>query len=320
MFYDVHAHILNMDYVPDKCIGIELPLSKILMNKAGKFLHWLWPFSDDDVFEDISAFNENMSMSQDENFSELASKYQFESCICIVQMDFFSVKGHLKVPYEMQLLEALEIRNKFGRDKAKVFMGLDPNAPYYDYLIEKYIDIVDGIKLYPPLNAIPTHRNFDRLWKICIKKSIPITAHCGPDAMVTAPFFNNKTAAEYANPKNWECVLTRYPELKLNLAHFGSGNQTWENWIISFMRRFPNVYTDTSYSITSNRRMERYKYWLETEEKFADRLLFGSDYFISKMSDRNLEKCIDRANKYLGNDAMKKATMHNPARFLFRGN
>ena len=315
MLYDCHAHILNIDYVPDECVGIDLPFSKKLMNKISNILHNIWPFSDDDYLDNISAFEKNMSQTQEENYIELASKYPYLNCICIVQMDFYSVKGNEKIPYEMQLLEGLAVRNKFGRDKVKLFMGIDPNTPYYDYLIEKYIDIIDGVKIYPPLNSIPTHDNFNKLWQICEKKQIPVTAHCGPNAAITAPIFRNPVAAEFANPKNWRKVLEKYPLLKVNLAHFGSGDEEWEKTIISLMYRFPSVYTDTAYSIATDARMARYRNWLD-DSVFRRRLLFGSDYFISNMENKSFEKCLKRAKDFLGDDGFVLAAIENPRKFL----
>lgn len=315
MIFDCHAHILNIDFVPDEFIGIELPLSKKLMHKLSKFLSVLWPFSGDDILEDVAAFQRNMGQTQEENFVELQSKLPLESCICIVTMDFYSVKGNAKKGIETQLLECLAIREKYGHKVCKVFMGIDPNNPEMDSLMSKYIGVVDGIKLYPPINCLPTHANLEKLYSKCIDLNLPITVHCG-DSGVSAPTFLNDEAKEYGNPSHWEKVLIKFPDLKINLAHFGSGNKEWELKIVELMKRFPNVHTDTAYSIGSPERLERYQYWLATEPLFAKRLLFGTDYFILNMATKNLLFCIFKTADCLGATNFLLATETNPKRFF----
>lgn len=317
MFHDCHAHILNIDFVPDEFIGPSIPLSKKLMTKFSKILHYLWPFSSRDGLDDLASFEKNMGQSQEQNFLELQRLLPENSCICVVTMDFFSVKGKSKVPFEEQLIETLALRDRVGSERMKVFFGVDPNAPYREDLIENYINKCDGVKIYPPLDANPTKANFMRLWALCERNSIPITAHCG-DSGVSAPYFGNSAAKDNASPLHWETVLGWYPNLKINLAHFGAGNEAWEKKIIELMHRYPNVYTDTAYSIGSDARMERYKIWLEKESILHERLLFGTDYFILNIENNDLRENINRARDFLGYEVFRRITEVNPLSFLRR--
>ncbi len=94
------------------------------------------------------------------------------------------------------------------------------------------------------------------LYAWCEENEVPIVAHTA-DTQAAGPGFGTR-----AEPKLWEKVLTKYPKLKLDFAHFGLFTQalnladapkqfgkTWESEIGAYIkgRRFPNVYTDISY-------------------------------------------------------------------------
>ena len=171
-----------------------------------------------------------------------------------------------------------------------------------------------GVKLYPPLGFKPCDNEdgevedrLESLYQYCVagrNEPIPITAHCSWSDGV----FSNRAVPgisaykEYyrdmAHPSHWEKVLTRYGNLKLNLAHFGGAGE-WEqralggpsaavdkNWvdtILRLMREHENVYTDLSFhGILTSKNGDAYRRaLLEKISGVEKRVLLGSDWYMS---------------------------------------
>jgi len=137
-----------------------------------------------------------------------------------------------------------------------------------------------GVKLYSPMGFKPTgnaeknmtfpafalqndqslgvalDKALDELYAWCDANEVPILAHT-TDSQSAGPDYAGR-----AEPKFWERVVKKYPNLRLNLAHFGNFSQaigesgatkpyekTWEYEIASYIKggRYPNVYTDISF-------------------------------------------------------------------------
>ncbi|MGO9485958.1 MAG: amidohydrolase family protein [Rhodomicrobium sp.] len=177
-----------------------------------------------------------------------------------------------------------------------------------------------GAKLYSPMGFKPTgnaegglsfpayasmsepgfgaalDRALDALYAWCEASEVPILAHT-TDSQSAGPEY-----AARAEPKFWEKVLTKYPKLRLNLAHFGNFSQalgakgaskpyekTWEYEIGTYIRggRFPNVYADISYFywvLEGSAEKDRiaavktlFAKYFETDPQ-CERLLFGTDW------------------------------------------
>jgi hypothetical protein len=110
-------------------------------------------------------------------------------------------------------------------------------------------DIFAGIKVYPPLGFEPWPTvqeelaKVEHLYKICVDKNIPIITHCS-----TSGFSVTDNAQNFTDPnKQWLSVLAEYPTLKLDFAHFGSGDKKWTEKIVQhIIKEDSNVYTDFS--------------------------------------------------------------------------
>lgn len=165
-----------------------------------------------------------------------------------------------------------------------------------------------GVKLYPPMGFRPwdnTDITFDgafrkprrggpalddeleRLYTWCVAEGVPIKAHA-----------NNSIAADvctgqYANPANWRDVLNRFPELRLNLAHFGGFDEehaddpcgdpgeNWEQTLSEMLGRYPNLYFDLGYwtdAAKDERVIERTRALLEAYPVALERMMYGSDW------------------------------------------
>ena len=96
-----------------------------------------------------------------------------------------------------------------------------------------------GIKVYPPLGFDPwpaadspqkghesnkekekrkkEQDKVNYLYEFCVEKGVPITAHCNDSGFMA----DNVPIEKFTEPGRWKEVVKMYPELRLNLAHFG---------------------------------------------------------------------------------------------------
>ena len=181
-----------------------------------------------------------------------------------------------------------------------------------------------GVKLYSPMGFKPSgnadraltfpayawqqepdfgeklDRALDSLYDWCHAEDVPILAHT-TESQSAGPDF-----AARADPQFWDAVLSKYPKLRVDLAHFGNFSQaftpngdpvanyskTWEYEIAGFIKRgrYPNLYADVSYfwwvldGSTEKEHMKAakklFEKYFETDPK-AERLLFGTDWNMS---------------------------------------
>lgn len=154
------------------------------------------------------------------------------------------------------------------------------------------------------------------------------------DKNVRSLIFNEITAERQIllnHPKLWFKVLDKFPDLKINFAHFGgiiqmskfaNDNQTgfWPKYIIELMETYPNVYTDLScyYNKENNPNYLKDIYhnvYLKLSESVKSRVMYGSDYFMLSLFDTDLKDYIDAFRKAFGND-FKQISEINPIHFL----
>lgn len=153
----------------------------------------------------------------------------------------------------------------------------------------------------------------------------------------------------------WHHETSDYTNLKICLGHWGNGNDwhdyldnAWretdfrkrksdwcslelDNWIINedkiyknfswftiicdLMRKYPNVYTDISYTLYDSTLLPLLKMILEADEKIKERVLFGTDfYLVSKASSERAFAINVRAA--LGNELFEQIAITNAERFL----
>jgi Amidohydrolase len=161
-----------------------------------------------------------------------------------------------------------------------------------------------GVKVYPPMGFDPwpetnqeARQKVMVLYQYCCAKNIPVTSHCSQIG-----FNLDKNYNSYTSPKKWQKVLENYPNLKLNLAHFGEQtkilfifkNQEWQDDIVNLLKndKYPNVYTDFSFRAFDEDYYSSLKKIFGTDRKLLNRILFGSDFMINLL-------CIDSYNDYI---------------------
>lgn len=215
--------------------------------------------------------------------------------------------------------QVLEVKALTQSDPILPFFAVDPrraDRTGKDNLYELFLEAFTGsgtpffgLKCYPALGYRPYDDRLAPIFEICEAKNIPVTSHCGGEAVSTfeksfplryngvdleelLPGKNRKMRARGLNdPKHWHKVLERFPKLRLNLAHFGS-DFFWSAYLqngkddrlqsimdLLLDDRY-QVYTDFSYNVIVG---DTYKSLLEvlTEHpKLKDKIMYGTDYWV----------------------------------------
>ncbi len=244
-----------------------------------------------------------------------------------------------------------------NRDAVLPFFAFDPNNEFcFDYLklaFEEYGYF--GVKVYPALGYLPSHPKLMELFSICEKKRIPVVTHCGGKLVHTSYKYlkgldGKSNIADgngnyqnipkdqqsrwfiagdsyrqfFNNPYNWNPVLKEFPELRLNLGHFGGGeewllmmkgkNNSWVSRILALMDQYEYVYADLSYNIAMNKYVKNKSMFEFIKERFdnsrllRERTLYGSDYYMVVANGHFRSIKMD--------DLIKQIAHINPKRFL----
>lgn len=195
-----------------------------------------------------------------------------------------------------------------------------------------------GIKVYPPIGFDPWPEDDGRelakvkaLYEYCCLKKIPLTAHCSDGGFV----LDGKNAGRFTSPARWEKVLTNYPQLRLDLAHFGKQDNRrylviprddWQRKILELIDNYPHVYTDFSCLGFDADYYRSLRDLIEAQphpqrEKLLQRILFGSDFMINLLwSDSYndyLETFLQADPAILSPERKQLFCSANPERFLF---
>lgn len=151
---------------------------------------------------------------------------------------------------------------------------------------------------------------------------------------------NDKACDLFSHPQNYIPILEKYPDLKICLAHMGGtpemfektkdaylkqvrhfDTKIWFEKIEEMMLRYPNLYTDISYTLTDlddKKVTETILKLMRTPDKqgqlLAKRVLFGTDFFMTERSKSESE-LFKLSQTYLS-EFHDLITRDNPKEFL----
>jgi predicted TIM-barrel fold metal-dependent hydrolase len=194
-----------------------------------------------------------------------------------------------------------------------------------------------GLKLYPRLGFPPSHPVLmDRIYPMLLERNLPVMTHCSGGG-VQGRGVPDATADEWSSPMAWKQVRDRFPDLRVCLAHFG-GMQAWKDYIetgidprdpAAAMQNWqsairtmiegddwPNLWTDISYTLFDfDTCIPFLKIFLQ-EPKLADRVLFGSDFYMTRQEALQERAVCFRLRAALGDDMFRKIAVENPKIWL----
>jgi len=138
-------------------------------------------------------------------------------------------------------------------------------------------------------------------------------------------YFNDN----FVSPDAWRKVLDAtvngrpLKDLRLCLAHFGGSTDLGKKWgrqIIRMMKDYPNVYADISSSFAKEKFRAYFVDILKNDpdrELIKDRILFGTDWYLTLLDGVNYVEYCQKAQKALEFDSSLwfRFTQYNPCRF-----
>lgn len=248
----------------------------------------------------------------------------------------YDMKGMVGSGAISVLLEDLLERNfkKFGDDKTPEMRRASLEAVPWSAFDGSISSIGShyfmGIKVYPPLGFDPwpddekEMKKVRYLYQFCVDNNVPVTSHCSPGG-----FLVNNEYRDFSSPFKWESVLKNYPDLRLNLAHFGGEEKPeWRDKILELIveHDYEHFYTDISYqgvhknSYASLRKIFD-RYHSQQRKRLSEHVIFGTDFMINlqdiKSYSQYLQYFID-ADTFTSEE--KDLMCHiNTERFLYVG-
>jgi predicted TIM-barrel fold metal-dependent hydrolase len=276
----------------------------------------------------------------------------------ILPLDFSFMNAGLmdKVTYVQQLEELFSLKLKYPT-KAFPFVAIDPrsdsSANNMQFVKSYIVRGFSGIKLYPALGYFGYHPDLFDTYSYAEKNCIPILTHCSkggvnmlgkdaPSYLINPECFNKLPDRNYNfpqtgkmedfcdymnNPENFDEVLAKFPKLKICFAHLGidaknkfkvGSTLSWYKKILDLMAKYPNVYTDVSYTVAYK---DFIKWFVSEYETYSDsiknRILYGTDFFMTLQEDNgNDDEILSATQQGLGNTVFMKLAFENVERFL----
>lgn len=122
---------------------------------------------------------------------------------------------------------------------------------------------------------MPNARELDDLWRYASQNGLPVLLHTGTT-------FIDVARLDCTLPRLLDDVATRFPEVRMILAHLG---HPYEGETVAVIRKHPNVYADCS--ALYYRPFQLYHSLMLVQEYGVwDKVLFGSDYPFGTVDER----------------------------------
>ena len=219
------------------------------------------------------------------------------------------------------------------------FATIYPDRPGAADEVRRCIDDLGfrGVKIYPKLGFRPDHPVLmQEVYPFCVDRNIPVMTHCSRGGVYHKGWLQYRQD-EVTEPQAYEGILRAFPDLRLCLAHFG-GDSDWisllehgfdpddphardKNWVSVIDRMlssgdFPNLYTDISYTIFKfNNHISLLRMYMQNP-KVRDKVLFGSDFYMTRQKALSEKAISIRLRDALGEDDFHQIAHINPRRWL----
>jgi predicted TIM-barrel fold metal-dependent hydrolase len=294
----------------------------------------------------LSFITESGRWTQEKVLKRVDQHYPSGTRYVVLPMDMeHSGYGRVRTPLSAQLDELLSLsRSAPWQGRLLPFATLDPRGPDRADEIAMRIGTGDfrGLKVYPRLGYPPDHPELmDKIYPLLVSRGLPVMTHCSRGGMTgkgVVPAHGDRLSA----PEAWDPVLQRFPTLRVCLAHFG-GQADWaafarpdlfpsdpryrdSNWVRVIKDRvgsghWPGLWTDISYTMFQfDEFIPFLRVFLtgddDASERLRRRVLFGSDYYMTRQEHLSEREVCFRLRNALGEDVFRRIAEENPAVWL----
>ncbi len=156
------------------------------------------------------------------------------------------------------------------RDHLIGFLSVDPTQPEWQRELRDGHQALGlaGIKLLPMYAGFrPDDERLEPLWTYASQEGLPVLLHTGTT-------FISQSVLEFTLPRHLDRVATRFPDVKIIMAHLG---HPYEGECVAVIRKHPQVYADIS--ALHYRPFQLYHSLMLVQEYGVwNKLLFGTDY------------------------------------------
>lgn len=352
---NAHTHIFTTESVPVKFLPWFLRvIANVVVTKGMyKFLERT-PFKGAAYllkkFYNFKKIGEHGT--QRDVFKHLQGFYPTGTKFVVLPMDMeYMGAGKVPTSYKEQHDKLAELKNEFG-ELIQPFVFAHPERPDVLDQVKHYIEEKGfaGIKIYPAIGYFPSDSRLDEVYEYAEANQIPIMTHCTRGGVyykgelteerrrnplngeIIEKSKNRLFTDNYSDPDQYHPILEKHPNLKICFAHYGGSAEwdkflkeswhkeapkTWFSKINEYIRddRYPNVYTDVSYTLVRSDLHPVLKSFLESDEKLRSQVLFGTDFYMTEQegSERffgmNLRGSI-------GEKLWEQIAITNPTRYL----
>jgi predicted TIM-barrel fold metal-dependent hydrolase len=261
MIIDSHVHIWLRDHLPNAMVRAYLePLNALKdLFDLEVDVENVWP----DYGVDVSKVLEMMAAGPIDKVIALPIDYNLVEQARIDVEEYNTWVFDSTAPY---------------RDKVIPFIGIDPQRGQRALdIINKFVKKYDaiGLKVYPATGWYPQEEKVNAFWKVANDHNLAVVTHGGA---AWGPL-----EEKFCRPSFYDEVLTKYPDLKVIIAHLGG---KWRPETFELCAKHSNCYTDISALqgwLPSDPAtcLSRLK---EVAEKVPDRASFGTDFPLFDLS------------------------------------
>ncbi len=219
------------------------------------------------------------------------------------------------------------------------FATIDPDAPGGWDEFRRAVESLGfrGLKLYPKLGYRPDHPVLmEKVYPYCQDHGLPVVSHCSRGGIARRGWSAMECDLVTA-PDAFAPVLDRFPRLRVSLAHFG-GLTDWDrylrlgfdpdhpasrkdNWVARIMDMIEDegremLWTDISYTLFRFGEFIPLLRLVMEKERLRRRILFGSDFYMTRQEDLSEKAVSIRLRDALGEDHFRQIAEINPAEWL----
>ncbi|MBF9035413.1 amidohydrolase family protein [Rhodobacterales bacterium HKCCE2091] len=283
--------------------------------------------------------------SQAEVLAAMRQQYPSDTRFVVLPMDMGPI-GHGPVAADIRAQHDELSRLNVADDTAAAiipFATIHPDSPGGAAEVRRCIEDLHfkGLKLYPRLGFPPDHPVLMReVYPLMAERGLPVMSHCSRGG-VQGKGVPTHLADRYTDPRAFLPVLREFPTLRVCLAHFG-GTRDWRayvdeglaptpearaaNWQTAIRDLicsgdWPNLWTDISYTLFQFDDFVPFlRVFLTGEDEHTARLrsrvLFASDYYMTRQERLSERAVCFRLRNTLGEDLFRQLAEVNPEVWL----